>query len=254
MTNHRKTAELPDNFPLVVDDLWVRAGQDQVLRGVNLTIEPGEYVAISGASGSGKTTLANAVLGLAGTTNARSGSRINRLLTGRGDVKDTSVQQGTVYYGDVDIYNLSERQRTALRAEHVGYVPQKPILSAGRTALETILEPSRLSGRRVNRAVLEERAELLGVAGQLHKMPEALSGGQQQRVNILRGIAHDPSLLVIDEPTSQLNPELKAQTNDMLSQLAKSLGHTVLVITHEQTTADRLISLTHGQAKELRHE
>lgn len=250
MANHRKTTELADNFPLVVDDLWVQAGHDQVLRGVNLMIEPGEYVAISGASGSGKTTLANAVLGLAGTTNVRGGSRINRLLTGHGSSKDTTVQRGSVYYGDVDIYSLSERQRTALRAEHVGYVPQKPILSAGRTALESILEPSRLSGRRINQAVLEERAELLGVAGQLHKLPEALSGGQQQRINILRGIVHDPSLLVIDEPTSQLNPELKAQTNDMLSQLAKSLGHTVLVITHEQTTADRIVNLAHGQADE----
>lgn len=250
MANHRKTTELADNFPLVVDDLWVQAGQDQVLRGVNLTIQPGEYVAISGASGSGKTTLANAVLGLAGTSDGRGGSRMSRFLTGRGGTKDTMVQQGAVRYGDIDIYSLSEGQRTALRAERVGYVPQKPILSPGRTALESILEPSRLSGRRVDRAVLEARAELLGVAGQLHKLPEALSGGQQQRINILRGIVHDPSLLVIDEPTSQLNPELKAQTNDMLSQLAKSLGHTVLVITHEQTTADRIVNLAHGQADE----
>lgn len=250
-----KTPEIPptqahDGFSVVVDDVWARAGNEQVLRGVDLAILPGEYVAISGASGSGKTTLANTILGLAGKADKRSiRSSIGQLITGRRSEKDIMVQEGTVYYGDVDVYSLNEQERTALRAEQVGYVPQKPYLSPGRTAMDSILEPTRLNGRKVNTALLEERAELLGVADHLHKTPEALSGGQQQRINILRGIVHDPSLLVIDEPTSQLHPELKEQTNNMLLQLAKNLGRTVIVITHEKTTAERILSLQHGRVE-----
>ncbi|MBI1857338.1 ATP-binding cassette domain-containing protein [Candidatus Saccharibacteria bacterium] len=228
----RRTVEIPEidpNFIIRTEDLTVQINQEQALRGVSLNIDSGEYVVIAGPSGHGKTTLANYILGMS--------------------FKNKLPQHGKVYYGDTNIYDYDEHVRTALRGRYFGYVPQGVILIGGLTVADNIELPANLNTDKmvqVNKSMVEQCIEILGIGHKLKRKAEELSGGEAQRVAIVRSLAHNPSTLVLDEPTSALDDETATETNNMLAHLAQEIGKTVIIISHKETTATRTIRLRNG--------
>ncbi|MDQ0764477.1 ABC transporter ATP-binding protein [Streptomyces canus] len=198
------------------------------LRGVSFEVPRGELVALKGRSGSGKTTLLNIVGGL--------------------DRPD----RGRVELDGVDIAGLDEDGLLALRRDRIGFVFQSFGLIPILTAAENIGVPMRL--RRVDARAREERVELLlalvGLAEHAKQRPGELSGGQQQRVAIARALANNPSLLVADEPTGQLDAETGHAVMQLLRAVVRSENVTALVATHDATLldlADRVLELGDGQ-------
>jgi putative ABC transport system ATP-binding protein len=198
------------------------------LRGVSFEVPRGELVALKGRSGSGKTTLLNIVGGL--------------------DVPD----QGRVVVDGLDLSELGEDGLLALRRDRVGFVFQSFGLIPILTAAENVGVPMRL--RRADPGEREERVELLlslvGLADHAAQRPGELSGGQQQRVAIARALANNPSLLVADEPTGQLDAETGHAVMELLRAVVHSEQVTALVATHDATLldlADRVLELGDGE-------
>ncbi|MEU0943269.1 ABC transporter ATP-binding protein [Streptomyces canus] len=198
------------------------------LRGVSFEVPRGELVALKGRSGSGKTTLLNIVGGL--------------------DRPD----RGRVELGGVDIAGLNEDGLLALRRDRIGFVFQSFGLIPILTAAENVGVPMRL--RRMDARAREERVELLlalvGLADHAKQRPGELSGGQQQRVAIARALANEPSLLVADEPTGQLDAETGHAVMELLRAVVRSENVTALVATHDATLldlADRVLELGDGE-------
>ncbi|WP_405516008.1 ABC transporter ATP-binding protein [Streptomyces canus] len=198
------------------------------LRGVSFEVPRGELVALKGRSGSGKTTLLNIVGGL--------------------DRPD----RGRVELDGVDIAGLDEDGLLALRRDRIGFVFQSFGLIPILTAAENVGVPMRL--RRVDARAREERVELLlalvGLAEHAKQRPGELSGGQQQRVAIARALANNPSLLVADEPTGQLDAETGHAVMELLRAVVRSENVTALVATHDATLldlADRVLELGDGE-------
>jgi putative ABC transport system ATP-binding protein len=198
------------------------------LRGVSLEIPRGELTALKGRSGSGKTTLLNLVGGL----DRPSGGRI--------------VLDGT------DLGDLDEDGRLALRRDRIGFVFQSFGLIPILTAAENVGVPLRM--RRTPVAEREERVRtllaLVGLADHAEQRPGELSGGQQQRVAVARALANDPSLIIADEPTGQLDSETGRSVMELLRAVVRSEGVTVLVATHDQNlmgVADRVVELADGR-------
>ncbi|MEV7073140.1 ABC transporter ATP-binding protein [Streptomyces sp. NPDC091972] len=198
------------------------------LRGVSFEVPRGELVALKGRSGSGKTTLLNIVGGL--------------------DRPD----RGRVELDGVDIAELDEDGLLALRRDRIGFVFQSFGLIPILTAAENVGVPMRL--RRMDARAREERVELLlalvGLADHAGQRPGELSGGQQQRVAIARALANNPSLLVADEPTGQLDAETGHAVMELLRAVVRSENVTALVATHDATLldlADRVLELGDGE-------
>jgi putative ABC transport system ATP-binding protein len=198
------------------------------LRGVSFEVPRGELVALKGRSGSGKTTLLNIVGGL--------------------DRPD----RGRVELDGVDIAGLDEDGLLALRRDRIGFVFQSFGLIPILTAAENVGVPMRL--RRMEARAREERVELLlalvGLADHAKQRPGELSGGQQQRVAIARALANNPSLLVADEPTGQLDAETGHAVMELLRAVVRSENVTALVATHDATLldlADRVLELGDGE-------
>ncbi|MEX1658090.1 ABC transporter ATP-binding protein [Streptomyces pseudovenezuelae] len=198
------------------------------LRGVSFEVPRGELVALKGRSGSGKTTLLNIVGGL--------------------DRPD----RGRVELDGVDIAGLDEDGLLALRRDRIGFVFQSFGLIPILTAAENVGVPMRL--RRMDARAREERVELLlalvGLADHAKQRPGELSGGQQQRVAIARALANNPSLLVADEPTGQLDAETGHAVMELLRAVVRSENVTALVATHDATLldlADRVLELGDGE-------
>ncbi|MFJ4204234.1 ABC transporter ATP-binding protein [Streptomyces sviceus] len=198
------------------------------LRGVSFEVPRGELVALKGRSGSGKTTLLNIVGGL--------------------DRPD----RGRVELDGVDIAGLDEDGLLALRRDRIGFVFQSFGLIPILTAAENVGVPMRL--RRADARAREERVELLlalvGLADHAKQRPGELSGGQQQRVAIARALANEPSLLVADEPTGQLDAETGHAVMELLRAVVRSENVTALVATHDATLldlADRVLELGDGE-------
>jgi putative ABC transport system ATP-binding protein len=198
------------------------------LRGVSFEVPRGEVVALKGRSGSGKTTLLNIVGGL--------------------DRPD----RGRVELDGVDIAGLDEDGLLALRRDRIGFVFQSFGLIPILTAAENVGVPMRL--RRMDARAREERVELLlalvGLADHAKQRPGELSGGQQQRVAIARALANEPSLLVADEPTGQLDAETGHAVMELLRAVVRSENVTALVATHDATLldlADRVLELGDGE-------
>lgn len=226
------------DFSLAVDEVCVDIGQTALLRNVSLLVKPNEFVAIKGPSGSGKTTLASVILGLA----SKDDKKTDR----------PTLTSGMVRYNQEDIYALSASQRTALRRDFIGYAPQKPLLDPTQTAWQNIVLPLHLMGKQPDKELMKHWADLWQLSDKLDTPVGVLSGGEQQRVNLLRAVAGQPQLLLLDEPTSQLHPELKDDTNQRLSDFARQLGKTVIAITHEETSAKRTINLVGGEIQDAR--
>jgi len=185
------------------------------LRGVDLTIQDGESVAVMGASGSGKSTLLH--------------------IMGALDRPDT----GTVRIGGRDLSTLSDRELTLLRRRRVGIVFQFFNLVPTLSALENVVLPMALDG--ADRKVMTRRgAELLELVGLSHRAdhrPAALSGGEQQRVAIARAMLMDPAILLADEPTGNLDSSSASAVWSLLGLLAGRLGKALCVVTHESAVA-----------------
>lgn len=193
-----------------------RVGEVEVhaLRGVDLKIEAGEFVAIVGPSGSGKSTLFHILGGL------------------------TPPTSGTVLIDGRDLIKMSEADRTLLRKTTVGFVFQKYNLLPTLTGADNIEIARDIAGKKNgNDAQFKETLGLLGIAGRLHHKPRALSGGEQQRIAIARALVNRPALLLADEPTGNLDTENSTAVLSILQGLNQRLGQTILMITHNPEAA-----------------
>ncbi len=199
----------------------------EVLRDVNISIAPGEAVALIGPSGSGKTTL----LQIAGLLDRPSG--------------------GTVILGGKDASRASEAVRTAFRGQSLGFVYQFHHLLAEFSALENAMMPLLIAGR-PKRQAKEKAAALLesvGLGARLDHRPARLSGGEQQRVAIARALAGEPALLLADEPTGNLDPDTAEDVFTLLLETARSAKAALLIATHNLELArrmHRIVRLEHG--------
>ncbi len=199
----------------------------EVLRGINLSIRPGEIIALVGPSGSGKSTLLHA----AGLLERPDG--------------------GEVYIDGVACGSLKDKPRTTLRRKYLGFVYQYHHLLPEFSAEENVVLPQMIAG--VSRKAAGERArELLGSMGlaeRVNHRPAQLSGGEQQRVAICRALANHPRVLLADEPTGNLDPHTAARVFDALLSLSRQAGVAVLIATHNPELAqrmDRRVRLTDG--------
>lgn len=201
-----------------------------IFEGLDLTIERGEFVALLGRSGSGKSTLLNLVAGI--------------------DLPDS----GHVWVEDKMITALSEHERTCFRRARVGFVFQFFNLIPTLTVEENVLLPLELN--KLNGSPARQRAfellEQVGLGKRVASFPERLSGGEQQRLALVRALAHQPSLLLADEPTGNLDDETGNQVIELLLQLHGQAGTTVLMVTHSReiaTRADRTLYLDAGKIR-----
>jgi putative ABC transport system ATP-binding protein len=188
----------------------------EVLHGLNLEIESGEFVAIMGPSGSGKTTLLNLIGGL------------------------DRADNGTITVCGEEIGKLSNSALARWRARHVGFVFQfynlMPMLSAERNVeLPLLLSNLSRAERRRNVAVA---LEIVGLSDRAKHKPSELSGGQQQRVGIARALVADPSILVCDEPTGDLDRETATEILGLLQLLSQKQGKTIIMVTHDPKAAE----------------
>ncbi len=200
------------------------------LRGVDLRVEAGEFVAVVGPSGSGKSTLFHILGGL------------------------TPPTSGTVVLAGQNLALLTEAQRTDLRKRKVGFVFQRYNLLPTLTAADNI-EIARYIARRNGEPdpKFHEALEMLGIAHRLQHKPRAMSGGEQQRVAIARGIVNNPSILLADEPTGNLDTENSEIVLRLLRSLNERLGQTILMITHNPEAAafaHRVIKMRDGRVIE----
>ena len=199
-------------------------GSQTVLGGVNLTLESGESLALTGESGSGKSTLIHILAAL--------------------DEPD----QGQVILGGTQVDTLSETQRAKLRRQEIGIVFQQFNLVPSMTAGANLAFQAEIADR-YDPDWTEELGERLGIADHLHKFPEELSGGQQQRVAIGRALAPRPKIVLADEPTGNLDELAADKTLELMQELVTTSGAGLIMATHSHTRADRLdrkIHLSHG--------
>lgn len=197
----------------------------EALKNVNLTIYQGEFVAVVGASGSGKSTLLHLLGGVD---------------------KPTS---GKVYIDGVDIYNLSEKELAIFRRRKVGFIFQFYNLVPVLTAEENMLLPLLLDSKKVDKNHFEELINILGLDDRRHHLPNELSGGQQQRVSIGRALAYNPSIVLADEPTGNLDSKTSKEIVDLLRISVKKYNQTLILITHDlniASQADRIITIEDG--------
>ncbi|MCO6456425.1 MAG: ABC transporter ATP-binding protein [Pirellulaceae bacterium] len=194
-----------------------------VLDGLTLEVREGEFVGLMGPSGSGKTTLLNLIAGL------------------------DKPSQGEVWVGGQRISSMSESQLARWRTAHLGFIFQfyhlLPVLSAYEN-VELPLLMLHLTASQRRQQVLTA-LELVGLADRLKHRPGQLSGGQQQRVGIARAIVTDPSLIVADEPTGDLDAKSAVEILDLLEELRKSLHKTIVLVTHDPRAAERADRLLH---------
>ncbi|QSX09326.1 ABC transporter ATP-binding protein [Alkalibacter rhizosphaerae] len=196
--------------------------QTLALKGIDLIIEDGEFLVILGPSGSGKSTLLNVISGL-----------------------DTP-SSGVIRFNDQVLTDYKEEALTAFRRENLGFVFQQYNLLQNLTAYENVQMGAAIGKEPLD---VEEVLEKVGLQEQMHKYPYQLSGGEQQRVSVARSIAKNPAILFCDEPTGSLDEETAKQVLAVLEQLNRSLGTTMVVITHNPgigDMADRVIKMNSG--------
>ena len=205
-----------------------RFGDLKVLHGVSLTVARGEIVSLVGASGAGKSTL----LQIIGTL--------------------MKADEGSVIIDGLSTSGLGERRLSEFRNKHIGFVFQFHHLLEEFTALENVMMPMLIGGERS--AAAEQRArELLEMVGMSHRLdhkPSALSGGEQQRVAIARALVNEPSVVLADEPTGNLDTATRDEIQRLFFELRERTGQTFLIVTHDETLAnmsDRKIELSDGR-------
>jgi putative ABC transport system ATP-binding protein len=199
----------------------------RALRGANLVVPSGDFVALMGPSGCGKSTLLNLVAGL--------------------DVAD----EGTITVAGELVTGRTEDELSQLRRRHIGIVFQFFNLLEGMTVLENVALPAVIAGRK--RKMAESRArdllDLLGIGDKAGTVPGMLSGGQRQRLAIARALANEPTLLLADEPTGALDSEGGQEVIELLSRLHTG-GQTIVLVTHDAgvaSAADRIVRMRDGR-------
>ena len=205
-----------------------RFGDLEVLRGVDLTVKSGEIVSIVGASGAGKTTL----LQILGTL----------------DVPDS----GEVSVDGESTSGLSRRELCAFRNAHMGFVFQFHRLLPEFNALENVLMPAWIAGapQRESRERAAQLLDDLGLGHRLDHNPSELSGGEHQRVAVARALMNQPSVLLADEPSGNLDSENAAKLHDLFFELRERHGQTIVLVTHNEQLAqraDRMLRMADGQ-------
>ena len=190
-------------------------GTLDILRDIDFLLYPKETAAIVGASGSGKSTLLAIVAGL-----------------------DTP-SQGTVRLGGEDIFALDEDDRAALRARRIGFVFQSFQLMAGLTALENVMLPLELAGRPDARRAATDMLGRVGLSQRLNHYPRVMSGGEQQRVALARAFVVEPDVLLADEPTGSLDFATGEKVMELMFELNRERGTTLVLVTHDRAIATR---------------
>ena len=199
----------------------------EVLKGIDLEIERGEFCVLLGPSGSGKSTLMHILGGV--------------------DRPDS----GSVYMDGQDIYKQNDEQLAIFRRRQVGLIYQFYNLIPVLDAVENMTLPALLDGRKVEKSRIDQMINDLGLKGREHHLPNQLSGGQQQRVSIARALAKNPKMLLCDEPTGALDYVTGKQILKLLQDTCRKQKMTVLVITHNSAIApmaDRVIRIKNGKA------
>ncbi|HUW34999.1 MAG TPA: ABC transporter ATP-binding protein [Planctomycetota bacterium] len=202
------------------------------LRGIDIEIKVGEYVSIMGPSGSGKSTLFNMIGGLDKPT------------------------AGKVYIEEVDVAQLDAYELAWLRCRKIGYIFQTFNIIPVMTALENVMLPMTFAGLTTDEA-RDKGAELLDLVGlgdRLNHKPFELSGGQQQRVAVARALANDPTLILADEPTGNLDLATGREIIDLLKKMNQTRGVTVISNTHDHkmvSVSDRIVRIQDGQVERI---
>lgn len=212
---------------LVLTDIHKSFGTLEVLKGINLTIDPAEITAIVGSSGAGKTTL----LQVMGTL--------------------MRPDSGSVLYDGVDVTRLSDRRLSEFRCLHVGFVFQFHQLLPEFTALENVMLPALIAGagRRDASRRAGELLEALDIAPRADHKPSALSGGERQRVAVARALINNPDIVLADEPTGSLDTRNRDEILALFTGLRDRLGRGFVIVTHDPafaSMATRVIRLSDG--------
>ena len=215
-----------------LQDITKSFGSLQVLRGISLKVEQGEVVSIVGPSGAGKTTL----LQIMGTL----------------DRPDT----GTVLIDGTPVQRMKERELSAFRNRHIGFVFQFHQLLPEFTALENVMIPVLIAGRGTQEAktAATEMLALLGLDGRATHKPNELSGGEKQRVAVARALINRPSVVLADEPSGSLDTHHKEELHRLFFDLRDRLGQTFVIVTHDEGLArltDRTIRLVDGIIEDI---
>ena len=191
------------------------SGELAILEGIELRIARGETVAIVGASGSGKSTLLGILAGLDGPS------------------------AGSVHLGGTELFALDEDARAALRQRELGFVFQSFQLLGHLTALENAMLPLELRGDRAARRKAEAMLRRVGLGERLHHRPRTMSGGEQQRVALARAFVTEPALLFADEPTGSLDAATGDAVMQLMFELHRERGSTLVLVTHDAAIAAR---------------
>jgi len=202
----------------VVKSFPVGDGEITILKGISFDVRTGEFLSIVGPSGNGKSTLLNMITGIDRPTD------------------------GEVIVTDCEVHKMSENQLAAWRGEHVGIIFQFFQMLPALSLLQNVILPMDFANKYTPKERRERAMYLLDIVGlgdQAHKLPSMVSGGQQQRAAIARALANDPSLLVADEPTGNLDTRTAGDVFDLFTSLVEQ-GKTMLMVTHDKELARRV--------------
>lgn len=212
---------------LQANNIFKSYGDLEILKGVSVSVKKGEIVSIVGASGAGKSTL----LHIIGTLD--------------------KPDRGTIMLEGQDVFSLSEKQLSDFRNKHIGFVFQFHHLLPEFTALENVCIPGYIAGK--DRKTVEQKGlellEILGVKHRANHKPSAMSGGEQQRVSVARALINDPTLVLADEPSGNLDSENATALHQLFFNLRDKMQQTFIIVTHNEELArisDRTIHMRDG--------
>lgn len=199
----------------IIKNVSTSEGELQILHPISFEVKDGESVAIVGASGSGKSTLLSLLAGL------------------------DEVSGGEIFLDDAPLHTMDEEARARLRGEKVGFIFQSFMLVQSLTAIENVMLPAEIAGYKDAKARAQKILEQVGLSHRAHHYPNQLSGGEQQRVAIARAFIGQPKILFADEPTGNLDAANSDKIEQLLFQMNKDIGTTLVLVTHDNALAQR---------------
>ncbi len=202
----------------------------KILKDLNVKIKTSEVLAVLGSSGSGKSTLLSLLAGL------------------------DSADSGEIFFNEINIAQLNQKQLTAFRAENIGIVFQNYYLVSHLTALENVLLPLEIQNKQIEFNQAENLLQKVGLGHRLHHAPGELSGGESQRLAIARALITKPQLLLADEPSGSLDTETGKKVMDLFFDQIRNNKTTTILVTHDRALADRcdrILKLENGQLCEI---